>query len=44
MNNNNGQHTTCPQLHEQLLMGWIAGGMMTMTRMTMRMRRRRVAE
>jgi hypothetical protein len=26
----NGRHTTCPQPHEQLLMGWIAGEMAAM--------------
>jgi hypothetical protein len=28
---NEGRHTTCPQPHEQLLVGWNAGGMMTTT-------------
>ena len=31
---NSKHYTTHPQPHEQLLMGWIAGGMMTMMMMT----------
>jgi hypothetical protein len=26
------KHTTCPQSHKQLLMGWITGGSTTTTR------------
>jgi hypothetical protein len=30
-NHGDGRHTTRPQPREQLLMGWMAGGMMTTT-------------